>query len=424
MRKSPLEVTFCAYDWPNNVCGPATWLAQLIPRLKDENIESRCLVMCWENSGPLLAGLQDSGVDCEYCICQRESESQIRWVLKKLQKAPPDVFVPNLVVPAMHAARWVRAAGIPTIGVLHSDDEFYQGVFSTFGAGDERHALTDLVCVSREIQQQVEGLNLRYTRSHRIPYGVNIPATNVVRQKDTLRVAFVGRLAEKQKRISEVAHAFLRITQNVPGTTAKIYGDGPDRLNVENILSRYGQHLPIKLMGRIPPAEIQSHLLQTDVIALLSDYEGLPIAILEAMACGVVPVCLKMRSGIPELVEHGVTGLVVNDRIDDFTAAIRRLKADRELWQRLSANARQRVKSEYSVASSTEKWARLLKNVSGCSLKCGPLCWPSDLELPPIHPALAQEDYRSQKPSRTESFISMAKKLAGRLRSTFTGGAR
>jgi colanic acid/amylovoran biosynthesis glycosyltransferase len=324
----------------------------------------------------------------------------------------------------MHAARWVRAAGIPTIGVLHSDDKFYRAVCSVFGAGDKRHALGDFVSVSREIEQQVSALNLQHTRSHRIPYGVDIPATTAVRQPDSLRVAFVGRLTEEQKRISEVTHAFLRITQNVPGTTAAIYGDGPDRLNVESILNQVGQHLPVKLIGRVPAAEIQSHLLQTDVIALLSDYEGLPIAILEAMACGVVPVCLKMRSGIPELVEHGVTGLVVNDRGDDFIAAIRRLKEDPELWQRLSTNAHQRVKDENSVAANTDQWATLLKNVSGSSIKRAPLCWPSDLDLPPVHPDLAAEDPRSEKGSRTKSFLKKARRFAGQVRRSFKGNAQ
>jgi colanic acid/amylovoran biosynthesis glycosyltransferase len=410
------SVTFCVYDWPNNVCGPATWLSQLLPRLKDHNIDARCLVMCWDASGPLLTSLRDAGVDCREFVCAGDAASRVHWILECLRKSPPDVFVPNLVVPAMHAARWVRAAGIPTIGVLHSDDRFYRAVCNVFGAGDKRHALSDLVCVSREIEQQVAALDLPHTRSHRIPYGVEIPARTTVRQSDSLRVAFVGRLAEEQKRISEVTRAFLRVTQNVPGTTATIYGDGPDRWNVEKILNQDGQHLPVKLIGRVPVSEIQSHLLQTDVIALLSDYEGLPIAILEAMACGVVPVCLKMRSGIPELVEHGVTGLVVNDRGDDFTAAVRRLKEDPELWQRLSANARQRVKNENSVNANTEQWATLLKSVSNSSLKRTPLYWPSELELPPVHPDLAAEDPRPEIPGLSTRIYRKSRTLLSHLK--------
>ena len=416
LPRSSIKATFCAYDWPNNVCGPATWLSQLLPRLKDHNIEPRCLVMCWEAPGPLLAELRDAGIECKDVVCAGDAESRIRWILHNLREAPTDVFIPNLVVPAMHAAHWVGAAGIPTIGVLHSDDKFYRAVANTFASGDKWHTLSDIVCVSREIEKQVAALNLPHTRSHRIPYGVDIPAATAVRQPDILRVAYVGRLAEEQKRISEVTRAFLRVTQNVPGTTAAIYGDGPDRLNVENILNQNRHHLPVKLIGRIPAAEIQSHLLQTDVIALLSDYEGLPIAILEAMACGVVPVCLKMRSGIPELVEHGVTGLVVNDRGDDFTAAVRRLKEDPELWQRLSANARQRVKNENSVAANTEQWATLLKSVSNSSLKRTPLYWPSELELPPVHPDLAAEDPRPEIPGLSTRIYRNSRTLLSHLK--------
>ena len=52
---------------------------------------------------------------------------------------------------------------------------------------------------------------------------------------------------------------------------------------------------------------------------------GLPIALIEAMACGVVPICLQTRSGF---VEHGVTGLLVRDRGKDFIAAVQRLRQE------------------------------------------------------------------------------------------------
>lgn len=420
MNNSSIRVTFCAYDWPNNVCGPATWLAQLLPRIKEHHIEPRCLVMCWQKPGPLLAELRIAGIDCQSVVCDGTAESRIRWILEDLRQTPPDVFVPNLVVPAMHAGRWVRAAGIPTIGVLHSDDKFYRAVSHVFGTDDKKNALSDLVSVSRELEQQVDALNLKHTQSHRIPYGVDVPATTTVRQPAQLRIAFVGRLAEEQKRISDVTRAFIRVTQEVPGTSAAIYGDGPDRSNVESILSEHTDRVPVKLLGRVPPSEIQRHLLNTDAIVLLSDYEGLPIAILEAMACGVVPVCLKMRSGIPELVEDGVTGLVVNDRDQDFTNAIRRLKENPDLWKRLSANARERVERENSIQANTNQWAKLLKNAAGRPGTSRPIRIPGRPKLPPVHPDLAAEDPRGIYPGITTRMYQTSRRFLGRLKRRLT----
>ena len=372
--------------------------------------------MSWQQPGPLLQALLDAGVECQHVVCEGETESRIRWILENLRQAPPDVFVPNLVVPAMHAGRWVREAGIPTIGVLHSDDKFYRAVTRVFAADDKRNALSDLVCVSREIEQQVDALQLRHTKRHRIPYGVNIPASTAVPHSGELRIAFVGRLAEEQKRISDVTRALMRVTRDVAGTSAAIYGDGPDRANVEEILQQDQERLPVRLVGRVPSAEIQNHLLQTHVIVLLSDYEGLPIAIMEAMACGVVPVCLQMRSGIPELVEDGVTGLVVNDRGEGFVDAIRQLKNDPGLWKRLSANARQSVRSRNSVTANTQHWATLLKNASMEATRRLPLRWPRQLHLPPVHPDLAAEDPRTSTPGLLTRIFRRSRALLKLLR--------
>ncbi len=79
----------------------------------------------------------------------------------------------------------------------------------------------------------------------------------------------------------------------------------------------------------------------------MSDYEGLPISLLEAMACGVVPVARKIPSGIPELVLEGETGLLVDASPEKAASALIRLLDDPGPWHRCSQASRRLIAEKY-----------------------------------------------------------------------------
>jgi len=415
-----LKVTFCAYDKPESVGGPDSWLQRLLPALRGHGIEVKCLILLhWGDTGPTLEALRSQGIECSVTRCHERSEDRIRWILECLKEDPPDVFVPNLPVAAYFAAGSIRSAGVPTVGILHSDDPFYRALQDEFVFGKKRFRLSGLTCVSRELETQVLTRRPRDTRVWRIPYGVPVPNSQVTRQPGILRLAYVGRLAEEQKRISEVTRAFCRAVDQVPGTTAVIYGDGSGRANVEAILSKEGQELPVGLGGFIPSDRIQEKFLECDVLVLLSDYEGLPIALMEAMACGCVPICLRMRSGIPELVEDGVSGLLVDDREEGFVAAIRRLQDEPGLWQRLSLGARARIEKEFSHAVCNGQWASMLHDLAGTSEERRQIPIPRHIRLPARNAALEKESNRQEPISLR--FLRRSRIVAGRIKRRLLG---
>lgn len=393
--KPVLKVTFCAYDKPDNVGGPPAWLQRLLPELREHGIESRCLFLLhWGETGPTLEFLCARGFDCPAVPAHPTTEQRIGWILERLREDPPDIFVPNLVVAAYLAVRWVREAGIPSVGILHSDDPFYQGLQDQFLFGRPQDRVSAMVCVSKELERQVLGRGAEPATIARIGYGVPVPETQVQLQPGHLRLVFVGRLAEEQKCISGVVRAFCQAAREVPGTEAVIYGDGPERQHVSQILAAEGTGLTVRMGGLIASNRIQSVMLESDVIVLLSDYEGLPIALMEAMACGCVPVCLRMRSGIPELVDDGETGLLVDDRGDGFVAAIRRLRENPALWARLSSAARQRIAEHHSSAVSSRQWAQWLHKLHFQAATRRAISVSAVAKLPPVHPALASADPR------------------------------
>lgn len=417
-----LKVTFCSYDNPGCVGGPFSWLQRLLPALRQHGIEARCLILLhYGDTGPTLEAFRSEGIACESITGHERTIDRVRWLLERLRENPPDIFVPNLPVAAYFASAWVRSAGIPTIGILHSDDPFYRALQDAFVFGRKKFQLSGLACVSRELESQVISRCPQATRVWRIPYGVSVPNQSVARSPNVLRLAYVGRLAEEQKRISEVTRALCRATREIPGSTAVLYGDGPDRQSVEGILAAEGKWLPVHLGGLIPSECIQEMLMECDVLVLLSDYEGLPIALMEAMACGCVPVCMRMRSGIPELVEDGVSGLLVDDRGDSFVDAIRRLRDEPGLWKRLSVAAKARIKTEFSDNVCTAKWAGMLHEMRTNACRTLPIKVPRHLCLPIRNPALETADNRLRPVTSALRLWHRSRILAGRIRRHLLG---
>ncbi|NJN75852.1 MAG: glycosyltransferase family 4 protein [Synechococcaceae cyanobacterium RL_1_2] len=232
------------------------------------------------------------------------------------------------------------------------------------------YQLSGLVSVSKKLHSfltnKLNNTNnfANHTLIERIPYGINLSEKIAKYPEDVLRLIFVGRLEEEQKRISDVVLAFCDVATNISGVEITILGDGSAKPKVELILKN-NPNLPIKLVGFVDNNKVKEYLLNSHIIVLLSDYEGLPISLLEGMACGLVPVCLNNTcSGITELVKHNETGLLVNNRKEDFVAAIKKLKSNLKLWQKLSKNAHEKIKNEYSTEKMSNLWIDFLTKLN------------------------------------------------------------
>jgi hypothetical protein len=128
---------------------------------------------------------------------------------------------------------------------------------------------------------------------------------------------------------------------------------------------------------------------------LFSDYEGLPTSVLEAMSCGVVPVCTMMRSGVSELIRDGLTGFLVQEPVKDLVKIVRLLGENQALWEQVSENARQHVQQSFSVESVAEKWDRLLRTLVGNAEPSLPIPCQVD-DLCPVDERFMREDVRLQ----------------------------
>ncbi len=395
-----MKVTFFTREYANVSGGHNTWLCRFLPNLRRRGIESQ--VLCFHLSPgeefPTVRSLRQAGFSCT-TVSEEEikyTKQRVRWIFDRLTEDPPDVFVVNAVYPAAYyAGRWLREAGISTVGICHVGPMmgFYQGLLDEFVFGRTAYQVSAFVCVSKWLEQAVLERRPKGILVLSIPCGVPIPEGVAKKPNGRLRLAYVGRLAE-EKRISEVTHGLCRAVREVPGTEALIYGDGAERAAVEQILREEGNGLPVQLVGFVENDQIPKHLLECHAVVLLSDQEGLGLSLLEGMASGVVPIGLRGAPGVTEFVVDGLTGLLVGDRGDEFVAAVRRLREDPALWERLARSAHAKVEADYSEKVCAARWQELFHElVNSCGPR-KPLRIPRRLHLPPVHPALAWLDPR------------------------------
>jgi colanic acid/amylovoran biosynthesis glycosyltransferase len=138
----------------------------------------------------------------------------------------------------------------------------------------------------------------------------------------------------------------------------RLIGDGPTRAQVERRVSQLELEHVVRFEGAKTRREVASAFAESDVVACPSvwtshgDREGIPVVLMEAMACGI-PVVASDISGIPELVEHERTGLLVPPGDPAALAeALARVHWDPELARRLAADGRARVLREHDVRAN------------------------------------------------------------------------
>lgn len=414
-----IKVTLCAYDAPNNMDGPTSWMKRLLPNLRSNGVEVRILFIA-AHSKPLPAYdyFTAAGFACELIYWELFNEEKITRIIKDLQQYPPDIFIPNYFPEACHAARWAKAAGIPTVCILHNDDEFHLALATEFAPVEGQPALDVIVGVSKMITEMVQTAGIHNSTAVKwIPYGAPLPpAITTLADNQPLKLVYAGRMVEPQKRISELAKAFCRVAAEVPGTECVMYGSGRELQNALDVLEEKGKGLPVTYGGPLETAQVQPHFLQNHIFVLLSDFEGIPISLMEAMGCGLVPVCLNIRSGMTELIVNGETGYLVNDRSDSFVAAIRQLKNDYGLWRRLSAAARQKMSSQYAGDVCNKQWLDLLMSLAKQKKAAGQVQLPPVKELKKLYYPAVFKRSSNPMPSWAKANMIRVKVWLGRMK--------
>jgi len=138
-------------------------------------------------------------------------------------------------------------------------------------------------------------------------------------------------------------------------------GDGPDHSAAESLAHELGVQDSVRFLGK--QNQIARLIPQCDILLLPSRLESFGLAALEAMACGVAPVATRV-GGLPEVVEHGVTGFL--EAVGDVAAQARRMLevlSDPSARQALSARAREAAEARFCSSRIIPRYEEYYREV-------------------------------------------------------------
>jgi glycosyltransferase involved in cell wall biosynthesis len=167
----------------------------------------------------------------------------------------------------------------------------------------------------------------------------------------------VGRLAFQKDPLT-----LLKAFQKLSNCKLVLVGDGPLRPRVERFVLRN------RLQGRAIIAgerqDIPEILAASDIFVLSSRWEGLPLTIIEAMLAGL-PVVATGVGGVPELIEHGITGLLVSAGNASMLAeALHQLLQDKKLRQEMGEAGRKRALEKFSLDRMLQETTNVYQDVA------------------------------------------------------------
>ncbi|WP_215455944.1 glycosyltransferase family 4 protein [Streptomyces sp. ATCC 21386] len=194
-----------------------------------------------------------------------------------------------------------------------------------------------------------------------VPNGVRAPAVERSTLDSRVIVA-AGRLIPI-KRYDRLVNAFAKVAADHPGWTLRIYGRGPQKENLRELIDRLGLHDRAFLMGAVSP--IETEWAKGAVAAVSSDMESFGMTIVEAMHCGVPVVATDCPHGPGEIITHGRDGLLVplDGDVDAYADALNRVVTDEALRERLGKEAL--IKAEtYAPAVIAQRYETLFAELT------------------------------------------------------------
>jgi glycosyltransferase involved in cell wall biosynthesis len=306
-QRAASTVTFCINELDPG--GAERALVRIATGLFDRGWQVN--VVSLRDAGDLVERLEAAGISVTALECGGFVDIRAVFRLRRvLQQQRPDVLVCFL-----HQANIVgrisgSLAGVRTVvsGIRVADrrkwvvwtDRLTRGLTQKY------------VAVSRHVADVHARLcGVRDDRMMVIRNGVDIPDPRPVRigrEDSGRRILFVGRLTDQKRPQNLVSAVAAMAVESGRRVVVDFLGDGELRSELQQQISAAGLNDRIRLHGYQP--NVAEWMALADVLALPSDWEGLPNVVLEAMAQGL-PVIATDVDGVPEIIEHGVTGWIV-----------------------------------------------------------------------------------------------------------------
>lgn len=245
-------------------------------------------------------------------------------------------------------------SGIPYSFTLHGPDIFFAP--DQWRLDKKIETARFVACISHFCRSQAMAFSKpsEWDKLHIVHCGVD-PARYDGAAAGGQKLLFVGRLAAvKGLPVLLEAMPFLE------GAILTVIGDGPDRAALETQAASLGDR--VRFLGYQSQAEVAEALKTNDIFVLPSFAEGVPVVLMEAMAAAR-PVVATRIAGVPELVEDGVSGLLVapGDRAG-LAQELSDLMQDEARQQAMGLAGREKVRADFDASKEAAWLSQLIEN--------------------------------------------------------------
>ena len=251
----------------------------------------------------------------------------------------------------------------PVISVIHSDASHYYNLADKY-----QTKVNAFVCVSKKITATLKEIipDFNPNSIYTVSCGINLPDKIKTDKKEgIIKLAYVGRVNNFAKRVSDLIKiAGLLVKENL-NFELDIIGDGQQKNELLAQAKESGLEQYVKFYGWLSQEEIYRHLSETDIVLLTSDFEGMPIAMMEAFASGCGMAGTRV-SGIEDYEHHPLAryclGVFKTGDLEDAIMKIKLIAAVPPDARREAA--RKLAETEFSLEVCLEKYLKITGNLN------------------------------------------------------------
>lgn len=329
----------------------------------------------YNTPGPLAEDFREMGVPVKRLQLRGRIDPFLLWQMwREIYRDKPDVVHTHLFKSDFHGRLAARIAGVPVvISTLHNCDSWAENPIMGKGYGLTVRFADEIIAVSEEVRQHaIRYFGVRPEKIQTIPNAIPLERFAEsralgpeIRQEFGIPagaplVGIVARLTEQKDHINFL-HSALIISKKVPAARFLIVGDGPLRSKLVNLTVSLGLSDSVIFTGI--RKDISAIYGALDVLVFSSQWEGLPVALLEGMAVGLPVVSTKV-GGVSEVIEHESTGLLVPPSDSDALAqACFTLIENPSLRQKMATAATKKVQTYYSIDAMVDATTKLYEEL-------------------------------------------------------------
>jgi glycosyltransferase involved in cell wall biosynthesis len=266
------------------------------------------------------------------------------------------------LVPSDDEACWMAAVSVGSVynvvGVLHSDESAYYRLAEKYNAH-----VNSFISVSSRIKNKLSSQFPFIVNIEVIPCGIPVGAFNTKTRKRN-KIVWVGRLERYQKRAQDIPAIWEGVRNHCKDASIQAVGNGDFSSKLDQYIQQLDEPDRFVASGWVSPSEVRGILAESKIFLQTSDFEGMSVALMEALASGCMVVSTKV-SGVEDVANtdeaKGVVFLYEAGDVGEASKLI--LKALKSYDEQTERKSRQLANDLFDIRRTNDSIVNLMKNM-------------------------------------------------------------